>query len=114
MHEMSIAVNILDIAAAEARNAGAKTVNTIEIDVGELAGIEVESLLFCFETARRSVPETAHASLNIQRIAGLAHCDQCARDVPADFFVATCPHCGQSGLELVTGRELKVRSINVD
>lgn len=114
MHEMSIIVNVLDIAAAEARDAQAKTINTIEIDVGALAGIEVESLLFCFETARKSIPETTNAKLNIQHIAGQAYCDQCAKNVPADFFVAICPHCGKGGLEIVTGRELKVRSINVD
>jgi len=114
MHEMSIAVNILEIAAAEARHAGAKTINTIEIEVGELAGIEIESLLFSFEIARKRTPETATTQLDIRHIAGLAHCGQCAKDVPADFFVATCPDCGNVGLELVTGRELKVRSINVD
>ncbi len=82
--------------------------------MGELAGIEIESLLFSFEIARKSHPETVTTQLKIQQIAGLARCHQCAQNVPADFFVATCPHCGQSGLELVTGRELKVRSINVD
>jgi hydrogenase nickel incorporation protein HypA/HybF len=114
MHEMSIAVNILEIATAEARSAQAKTINNIDIDVGELAGIELESLLFCFETARKSYPETANSQLNVQRIDGLAHCHKCSKNVPADFFVATCPDCGQSGLELIAGRELKVSSINVD
>jgi len=111
---MSIAVNILEIATAQARSANAKTINSIDIDVGELAGIEMESLMFCFETARKSYPETTTSQMNVRRIAGLAHCQQCNKDVPADFFVATCADCGQSGLELVAGRELKVSSINVD
>jgi len=114
MHEMSIAMNILDIASQQAREAGAKVVHSIEIEVGDLAGIEVAALEFCFETARRSTQATSTADLVVHRIEGTGRCVECRREVPVDFYIAFCPDCPNVGLEIIQGRELKVRSLQVD
>ena len=113
MHEMSIVAGILDIAENQARVASATVINTIEVEVGQLAGVEIPSLEFCFEVARRgTMAETAE--LVIHEIAGRGHCPDCAREVAVDFFMAICPECGQGLVEITQGRELRVRSLNVD
>lgn len=114
MHEMSIATSILDIAEKEARDAKANRVNSIEISLGQLAGVEVHSLEFCFEVARKSSPLTEAAELIIHEVPGRGTCGQCKAEVDVDFFVALCPECGEGRVEITQGRELKVQSLNVD
>jgi hydrogenase nickel incorporation protein HypA/HybF len=109
---MSIAMSILDIAHEQARAAGARVVNRIELDLGGLAGIEVESLRFCFAAARRGM--TAGAELAIHEIPGRARCADCAATCALEVPIALCPACGSLGLEILQGRELRVRSLNVD
>ena len=113
MHEMSIVSGILDIAEKEARAAGALVINSVEIEVGGLAGVEIPSLEFCFEVARRgTLAETA--DLVIHEIPGRGHCPDCDQEVAVEYFMAVCPTCGKALLEILQGRELRVRSINVD
>ncbi len=113
MHEMSIVAGILDIAENQAREASASVINSIEIEVGQLAGVEIGALEFCFDVARRDTL-AATATLVIHEIPGRGHCPDCDRDVAVDFFMAVCPACGEGLVEIKQGRELKVRSLNVD
>jgi hydrogenase nickel incorporation protein HypA/HybF len=113
MHEMSIVAGVLDIAENEARAAGAKVINTIEIEVGRLSGVEIDALEFCFGVARRDTL-AASAELVIHDIPGRGFCPDCDKDVDIDFFMAVCPDCEKAMVDIRQGRELRVRAINVD
>lgn len=109
---MSIVMSILDIAAEQARAADARVINAIEVEVGGLAGVELDALRFCFEVARRDIaPE---AELIVHEIPGRGRCPGCGSEAEMDFAWAACPGCGEVGLEVLQGRELRVRSLNVD
>jgi hydrogenase nickel incorporation protein HypA/HybF len=113
MHEMSIALNIIDIAGDQAAANGASVVHAIHADVGALAGVEVQSLAFCFDVARAGTPVEG-AELVINEIPGRGRCNDCAAEVPVEFFVSVCPECGLGGVEITSGRELRVRSLDID
>jgi len=113
MHEMSIVAGVLDIAENEARAAGAKVINTVEIEVGRLSGVEIDALEFCFGVARRGTL-AADAELVIHDIPGVGFCPDCDKDVEVEFFMAVCPECEQAMVDIRQGRELRVRAINVD
>ena len=51
MHEMSIAVAIVEQVERAAREHGATAVEAIRLQVGELAGVVPQALEFCFELA---------------------------------------------------------------
>ncbi len=109
---MSIACSIADIAREQARAAGAQRINAVEIEVGGLAGVELESLRFCWEAAaRRSLG--GDARLVIHPIPGRGRCGRCRADADVEYPVTLCPTCG-GPLEILCGRELRVRSLNVD
>ena len=55
MHEMAIAEGILDIALDYARQNKAQKVNEVGLLLGEMSGVEVDSLEFSF-----TVPDHAH------------------------------------------------------
>lgn len=113
MHEMSIVSGILQIVEEQARAADARVINSIELEIGQLAGIELDSLNFCFEAARRDTLAES-AELVIRDIPGRGHCPECQKDVPVDFHLAVCRECGQALVDVFQGRELRVKSINVD
>lgn len=113
MHEMTIVAGILDIAENEARGARARVINSVEVEVGRLAGIEIDALEFCFEVARKGTL-AAEADLVIHDIPGRGWCPDCDREVAVDHFMAVCPECDQAMVDIRQGRELRVRAINVD
>ncbi|MBU2501145.1 hydrogenase maturation nickel metallochaperone HypA [bacterium] len=113
MHEMTIVTSILAIARERAAAAGATVITAVEVEVGRLAGVEIPALEFCFLAARgHEVGE--QAELVIHEIPGLGRCPACAAESAMDFYAAVCPNCGKAALEVVQGRELKVRSIRVE
>lgn len=51
MHEMSIAQSIVDLAEEQARNRGSLAVEELELEIGRLAGVELQTLAFALESA---------------------------------------------------------------
>ena len=93
---------------------GAAVINSVEIEVGDLAGVEIDALEFCFEVARRGTPAASEARLVIRRVDGRGECVACGANVAVDDFVDLCPECGVGLVEITHGREMRVVSINVD
>ena len=110
MHEMSIALSIIDAVAAKAEEEHAKKVNGIELEVGKLAGVEVESLKFCFSAAAKGTIAEG-AALDIREIQPVGVCSECGRRFSMNFYYSTCDSCGSFKTDLVSGRELLIKSI---
>ncbi len=78
----------------------------VRLEIGVLAGVEIEALRFGFEVAARdSVAE--RAALVIEECAGSAWCEQCRRDVSIPDRLSPCPVCGGYGLRVTGGTEMK-------
>lgn len=54
MHELSIALNIVDIAEEELERHGGQRVSAVHLRIGMLAGVAKEALLFSFGIACES------------------------------------------------------------
>lgn len=113
MHEMSLAINIVELVSKKARAAGAEKVTAIELEVGSLSGLMAEALVFCFEAAARNTLAEG-AELLIREPAGLGNCLGCGHSFGVDSLLAQCPQCGGYAVETVQGRELKVISFTID
>lgn len=111
MHEMTIVANVLEIAHRQATAAHAARINKVVLEVGTLAGVEVESLRFCFGAARSGL--SAHAELEIREVPGRGLCPGCGATADVSEPAAVCNACGRV-LEISGGRELSVASLNVD
>jgi len=113
VHEMSMAISIIDIAISEAEKAQARTISEIEVEVGQLAGVMPESLSFCLEAAARSTIAESAAFTLIQ-VQGKGHCLTCQREVMISEFPAQCGACEGFGISITAGTELKIRSISIN
>ncbi len=113
MHEMSLAMNIVELVSEKAQAAGALKVTAIELEVGRLSGLMAEALAFCFEAAARNTPAEG-AELLIREIDGLGNCLGCGHSFAVDSLLCQCPQCDGYAVETVQGKELRVVSLTVD
>ena len=112
MHEMSIAINIIDIATREAVKAKAKKVNSIDIEIGSLSGVVVEALDFALQIAvKDSILESAE--VNIMEICGRAKCNQCSKEFELKDLYEICPLCGSPDITILQGQEMRVKTMNI-
>ncbi len=115
MHELSVALEVLDIAEREARKAGARGVREIRLRVGDLAGVETGSLLFSFDAVKGEKELTREANLTVVRVPVKVRCTPCDDTFTAEGRapLVTCPRCGGFETHLLEGRELSILDLEV-
>jgi len=113
MHEMSIALNIMKIAEEELKKADGKHIEKIQLSVGKLSGVVVESLNFALEASRNDGPLSL-AEITISEIPAVMKCLNCKHKFEADDFYAICPKCNEYRLETISGKELIINSITIE
>lgn len=113
MHELSIAQSIISIAENAVPENAKGMIVAIRIQVGELSGIEIESLLFSFSIIKANT-RLCDAALEIEKIAGEAICNDCNQTFHLESFGNTCPNCNGYSLNILKGKEMKVVNIVVD
>lgn len=110
MHELSIAQSLLDIVLEEGERNRLKQVHAIRLQVGAMAAVVPDALNFCFEMLSRNTIASG-AALEIEALPVVARCSRCELPFQVENQTFLCPKCGDPTLELVSGRELSVVSI---
>lgn len=113
MHELSIAIGIVELAEEYAGKEGHKKVLELEIEVGDFSGVIIEALDFALQEAVMNT-RCSEATWKIHRIKPLARCRECGRESVPESLYAACPTCGSYGLEILRGKELRLTSILVE
>ena len=83
MHEMSLAEGVLQIIEDEARAQSFSRVKTVWLEIGQLAGVEKEAMLFCFDAVvRDSVAQDLRGvkERDRERLRQLAHIEALSLD----------------------------------
>jgi hydrogenase nickel incorporation protein HypA/HybF len=111
MHELSIALSIVDIALEQAQSLG--TVEAVHLKLGPLAGVVPRALISAWELAREGTA-VAGAELVIQEVPLVVWCPACEANQPAESLQhLCCSVCGTPTAEVITGRELEVTALEV-
>jgi hydrogenase nickel incorporation protein HypA/HybF len=113
MHEMSIAMNIIELASKAAQAEGAGSIQDIELEIGTMSGVLIESLEFCFEAASRHTPAEG-ATLTIHAIPAKGQCTECKNISDVTSLTSKCQHCGAYLLGLLSGNDMKIKAITID
>jgi len=114
MHEMSITVNVIRIVTEQMEKNGATKLNSLKVKVGQMTAVEPDSLRFCFEACIKGTPLEG-AFLDIEEVPITGRCNTCNRDFKMEnYYVSTCPDCGGTAADIVSGRELDIVSMEVD
>jgi hydrogenase nickel incorporation protein HypA/HybF len=113
MHEMGIAMQIVEIATASVPpDAGKVRIEKVNLKIGKLAAVVPESLRFCFDVAVKGTPLDG-ATLAIEELPVVARCKDCENKWTIDSPAFACPVCNSGALEILSGRELDIESIEI-
>ncbi len=108
MHELSIVESLID---AVLEKTGTRAVTGVNLRIGPLSGVLPDALRFCFDVASAGTT-LAGARLQIDEPQGHGRCRTCGNNfVLTDMFLL-CP-CGSADVEVVSGRELNLVSVEV-
>src|SRR3954465_415871 len=113
MHELSIALSILDMAAEEGGRHGGR-VAAVHLRLGPLSGVVKDALVSAYDLARTDTP-LAGADLIVEEVPVVAYCSACAAEQPlATIHELCCPVCGTPTPTIVRGRELEVTALELE
>jgi hydrogenase nickel incorporation protein HypA/HybF len=103
-------MSIVDLATKEAAKHHASAIEEIELDIGCLSGIDMDSFEFAWQQAvKRTILESANKIVN--RIEGRARCSDCDTHFTMVQFYDSCPNCESHLAEIISGKELKLKTL---
>jgi hydrogenase nickel incorporation protein HypA/HybF len=111
MHELSVALGILDIVTEEAERQGGRVV-LIHLKLGPLSGVVKEALLSAYSLAREGTL-LEQAELVIEEVPLVAYCPVCSARHTLTSPLLCCPECGGPTPDVVSGRELEVVALEM-
>ena len=112
MHELSVAMGIVNIAEKETKKANKNNVELIELEIGSLSGVELDSLEYVWEIAvKDTILEKAKKIITL--IEAEATCLECENIFPIENVYDNCPKCKSYFKDIIKGKELRVKSLEV-
>ena len=112
MHELSIAMSIVEMAEQEAIQRKAR-VNAVHLKLGKLAGVVKDALLSSYELASAGT-ELEGSRLVIEELAVIVFCPKCQAPRTLDSIQwFACPECEGPVSDVIQGRELQVAALEI-
>jgi hydrogenase nickel incorporation protein HypA/HybF len=112
MHELSIAMSIVDMAQEEADSRDV-LIDAVYLELGPLSGVVAEALLFSYEIAC-SGTRLEGSRLVIKEVAIEVYCPTCMvqRILPSMQWFC-CPECGAPTSDVIHGKELAITALEI-
>jgi len=89
-----------------------RQVQVVRLEIGVFAGVEVEAMRFGFDVVARGTLAEG-AELDIIHVDGQAWCPPCGATVNVNKRFDACPLCGNYGLQVTAGEELRIKELEV-
>ncbi|HEY3374987.1 MAG TPA: hydrogenase maturation nickel metallochaperone HypA [Candidatus Aquicultor sp.] len=114
MHELGLTQGIIDIAIDNAQQNNATKILKISVKAGKLMALVEDSMQFYFDYLTNDTIAKG-ATLVIEHVPVIIKCHACGETSEVDEFgIHICPKCGEITVELVSGKEFYVDSIEVE
>jgi hydrogenase nickel incorporation protein HypA/HybF len=114
MHELSIAMSIIELAQEESERHGGAQVSAVHLKLGALSGVVKEALLGSFEMACEETLLKS-ARLIVEDVPVLIFCRSCETQRPiSSVQLFCCAECGTPSSEVVQGKELEVVALEIE
>lgn len=113
VHELPVTQSICNIAVQEAERAGASGVSAIRIKMGAYVDYVPAIIQEYFNVVSEGTLAEG-AVLEIERVPAVLRCGDCHGESPMERRRMRCPRCGSRRVELVTGKEFYIDSMEVE
>jgi len=103
----------LSLALEKANKASAGRITRINLVVGELSGVVGECVQFYFDAISKDTI-AGGAELIFETRPTTVRCHKCNNVFTPSGYNWACPECHETGIEIVSGRECYMESIEVE
>ena len=113
MHELSIALSIVDGVLEELDRQRSGQVEAVHLRVGRMSGVDKDALSFSYVVACEGTA-LAHSRLLIEDVEVAIFCPVCSAERPTRSFpLLTCAECGAAGGRVLRGEELEITAMEM-
>lgn len=113
MHELSIAQALVEQVEKIVLAEGALRANKVMIAVGAMSGADPEALRGAFPLVAEGT-SAEEAELLVEVVPARVRCRACGSESLAENYFVGCAVCGSREVELISGRELHVQSVELE
>ncbi len=113
MHEMSLCEGIVQVLEDQAEAQHYTRVKQVWLEIGALAGVEIEAMRFSFDVVTRGTL-AEHAQLHIIETPGQGWCLPCAKTISISQRHDPCPDCGSYQIQVTGGDEMRIKELEVE
>lgn len=113
MHELGIASSVLDAVRSELIQHPNSRAAVVGLRIGELAGVDPESLRFGFDALVKD-SDLDPLRLEVEYVSREQECLDCASRFAPDRYSLDCPSCGSLRGRCVAGDELDIMYIELE
>lgn len=110
MHELSLCNAIADTVTTYATG---RPVRCVRVRIGAYRQVVPDTLAFYWEM-QVAGSALAQCELDVETVPAVVSCRTCGADTTLDFPILLCGVCDGADVELVTGEEFQIESIDVD
>lgn len=112
MHELSIALSMIERITEEAEKHGGGAVEVVHLKIGVLSGVDGNALRSAYELACEGT-ELAGSKLAIHSVALLVYCPACGATHAPHVQEILCPRCITPSQQILEGQELEVTALEI-
>ena len=113
MHEVSIALTIVEQIVERSQAERWEAVTAVHLRVGAMSSVVAEALQFAWPFAAEGTIADG-SRLLIERVPLVVRCDRCdASGTVTGPPLPLCPHCHRPSVVILQGRELDIASVEV-
>lgn len=109
MHELSLCEAV---AATVRRHAGDRPVRRVRLRIGHFRQVVPDTLAWCWEMQTKDGPLDG-CVLDVEDVPTVIRCRTCGAGTTLDVPILLCGSCDGADVEMVSGEELRIESIDV-
>ncbi|MFO8057264.1 MAG: hydrogenase maturation nickel metallochaperone HypA [bacterium] len=113
MHEMGIALQIMEIVNQSLPGDEDLRVKSIQLRVGKLSAVVPQSLRFCMDVVTKDTAAQG-AELYLEEVPVVVECSDCGERTEIERPPFECGGCKSTSVDIISGREMVVDSIEVE
>ena len=115
MHEVAIAMGMVDELLKIGRENNAKRITAVSLRIGKMSGIVTDSLKFAFDAVKLEHPELLTAEITSNEVPLIYECNDCDISFSTDDYrFPECPECKSYNLKLVSGEEQDIENVELE
>jgi hydrogenase nickel incorporation protein HypA/HybF len=113
MHELAVVDSLLRQLEAETNRLGVTArVAVVHLRLGKLTTFVPDAITFYFDALKKGTPLAA-ARLAVEEVPVAGTCRNCGAAVVVEELPFLCAACGSADLDITSGRELEITSLEI-